>query len=321
MSELLVIAEHDGRALAPAVLSTVTAASALAGHSGGRITLLVAGQGCRPAAEAAALVAGVGRVLLVEDQAYAQPLAEALAPLVARLAKDMSHVLAPATSFGKDLLPRAAALADAQPVADAVRVIDARTLVRPIYAGNLLQTVRVKAGCVFATIRPSAFAPAGVGAKAAPIEAVGAEPVALRTRTLGCEAGASSGVDLGRARVVLAGGRGMGSAEGFKRLEPLAKRLGAALAATRAAVDAGYAPNEWQVGQTGRIVAPELYIAFGISGAIQHLAGIKDSKTVVAINKDVSAPIFAAADYGLVMDLFQALPELEAALADDNSGA
>lgn len=306
---ILVIAEHEAGALKPATLNTVTAAGKL-----GDVDILVAGQDCAAAAEAAARVIGIGKVHVADDAIYAHGLAEPLAPLVATLAEDYSHVLAPATTFGKNLLPRVAALLDVQQISDIVAVEDADTFVRPIYAGNALATVKSSDAKKLITVRTTAFDPAAAegGNGAITPLAAGADPGG--SSFVGQALSESERPELTSAKIVVSGGRGLGSAENFALIEELADLLGAAVGASRAAVDAGYAPNDRQVGQTGKVVAPQLYIAVGISGAIQHLAGMKDSKVIVAINKDEDAPIFQVADYGLVGDLFKILPELKDAL-------
>jgi electron transfer flavoprotein alpha subunit len=312
---LLVIAEHDARhGLALATLNTVTAARQI----GGEIHVLVAGSGCAAVAQAAAGVEGVARVLVADAPHYADQLAENLASLVVAQAAGASHVLAPATSFGKNLMPRVAALLDVAQVSDITAVVSPDTFVRPIYAGNALATVRSRDAVKVVTVRSTAFDAAKVGAAAAPVQAIEAGPDLGLARCTGRELTQSARPELGAAKVIVSGGRGLGSGENFHGLlEPLADRLGAAIGASRAAVDAGYVPNDCQVGQTGKVVAPQLYIAVGISGAIQHLAGMKDSRVIVAINKDPDAPIFQVADYGLVGDLFQILPELTSALGGD----
>jgi electron transfer flavoprotein alpha subunit len=307
---VLVVAEHDEASLKAATLNTITAAARL----GGEIHVLVAGSGCAGAAAAAAAVAGVAKVLTADAAHYADHGAENLAALVAPLAGGYSHVLAPASSFGKNLMPRVAALLDVAQISDIVAVDSAESFVRPIYAGNAMSTVKSADPVKVITVRTTAFEAAGGGGSAA-VESIPAGPDLGLSRLVGRELTVSARPELGAAKVIVAGGRGLGSGEGFhKLLEPLADKLGAALGASRAAVDAGYVPNDYQVGQTGKIVAPRLYIAVGISGAIQHLAGMKDSGVIVAINKDPDAPIFQVADYGLVGDLFQVLPELTAAL-------
>jgi electron transfer flavoprotein alpha subunit len=307
---VLVLAEHDGSALKPATLNAVTAA----GEIGGDLHILVAGQGCAAVADAAAKVPGVAKVLLADDAAYAHPLAENLAPLLVRLAPGYSHVLAPATTNGKNVMPRVAALLDVQQVSDITAVVSPDTFVRPIYAGNALATVQSKDPIKVVTVRITGFATAAAEGGSAAVEAVGGAGDAGLSSFVGNELSKSERPELTAARVVVSGGRGMQNGENFKLLEALADKLGAAVGASRAAVDAGFVPNDYQVGQTGKVVAPELYIAVGISGAIQHLAGMKDSKVIVAINKDEEAPIFQVADYGLVGDLFQLVPELTDAI-------
>jgi electron transfer flavoprotein alpha subunit len=308
---LLVVAEHDNKTLKGATLNAVAAAVAI----GGELHVLVAGSDARPAADAAAKVAGVAKVLLAEDKAYAHLLAEDVASLVVKLAPNYSHVLAPATSFGKNVMPRVAALLDVAQISDMSGVVSPDTFVRPIYAGNALVTVQSKDKIKIITVRGTAFpAAASEGGKAA-VEATPGAGSAGLSRFVGAELSKSERPELTSARVIVSGGRGMQSGENFKLLESLADKLGAAVGASRAAVDAGFVPNDYQVGQTGKIVAPDLYIAVGISGAIQHLAGMKDSKVIVAINKDEEAPIFQVADYGLVGDLFKIVPELDAELA------
>ncbi|MBK9956363.1 MAG: electron transfer flavoprotein subunit alpha/FixB family protein [Rhodocyclaceae bacterium] len=303
---VLVIAEHDNNELKPGVAQAVTAA----GLAGGETHVLVAGANCSAAAAAAARLQGVARVLLCEATHYADGGAENLAALLATLAPGYSHLLAAATPFGKNLMPRLGALIDVAPISEIVAVEGPSSFVRPIYAGNVLVKVDSTDAIKVLTVRATAFAAAGDGG-AAGIEAVPAAPDLAVSRVIGREIVKSERPELTAARVVVSGGRGMGSGENYhKVLEPLADRLGAALGASRAAVDAGFAPNDYQVGQTGKIVAPELYVAVGISGAIQHLAGMKDSKVIVAINKDPDAPIHQVADYGLVGDLFEAVPAL-----------
>ena len=308
---LLVIAEHDNRALKGATLHAVAAAAAI----GGEIQVLVAGADCRSAAEAAAKVTGVAKVLLAEDAAYAHLLAEDLAALVMSLAKGYSHLLASATTFGKNFMPRVAALLDVAQISDMSAVISPDTFVRPIYAGNALATVQSRDPIKVITVRATAFPAAAATGGSAPIETIPPAGPGGRARFVGAEIAKLERPELTSARIIISGGRGMQSGENFKLLESVADKLGAAVGASRAAVDAGFVPNDYQVGQTGKIVAPELYIAVGISGAIQHLAGMKDSKVIVAINKDEEAPIFQIADYGLVGDLFQIVPALDAELA------
>ena len=311
---VLVIAEHDNANLKPSTLDTVAAAQALSNAGAGDITVLVAGLNCRPAADAAAQIAGVATVALVDDSAFANATAENYGALIAEQAAGHSHVLAPASTFGKNILPRAAALLDVQQISDITQVVDQETFVRPIYAGNALATVRSADAVKLITVRTTAFdaAPA-TGGTATVSDTTATADAGLSTFVELAETGGER-PELTAAGVIISGGRGLGSAENFALLEPIADKLGAAIGASRAAVDAGYVPNDYQVGQTGKVVAPELYIAVGISGAIQHLAGMKDSKVIVAINKDEEAPIFQVADYGLVADLFDALPELAAAL-------
>jgi electron transfer flavoprotein alpha subunit len=303
----LVVAEHDNQALKPATLNAVAAAKEIAGSD---LDILVAGKDCRAAAEAAAKVAGVRKVLLADDAVYDHWLAENLAPLVVNLASNYSHVLAPATTFGKNVMPRVAALLDVMQISDISAVVSADTFVRPIYAGNALATVQSKDPIKVITVRGTAFPPVEAAGGAAAIEPVTVTGGAGVSEFVGAELSKSERPELTSARVIISGGRGMQSGENFHLLEKVADKLGAAVGASRAAVDAGFVPNDYQVGQTGKIVAPELYIAVGISGAIQHLAGMKDSKVIVAINKDEEAPIFQIADYGLVGDLFKILPEL-----------
>jgi len=304
---ILVIAEHDNAVLAAATLNTVAAAQAI----GGDIHVLVAGAGCAAVAESAAKIAGVAKVLVADDAAHAHLLAENVAPLIAGLAKGYSHVLAPASTNGKNYLPRVAALLDVDQISEIVAVESADTFKRPIYAGNAIATVQSSAPIKVISVRATAFdAAAGEGGSAS-IEALAGSGEAGTSRFVGEELAKSDRPELTSARVVISGGRGLQSGENFGLLYALADKLGAAVGASRAAVDAGFAPNDMQVGQTGKIVAPDLYIAVGISGAIQHLAGMKDSKVIVAINKDAEAPIFQVADYGLVADLFEVVPELE----------
>lgn len=312
---VLVIAEHDNRTLKSATLHTLGAATQL----GGEVHLLVAGAECRAVAEAGAKLAGVSQVRLVEGSAYEAGLAEPLAELIVGLAGDYSHLLAPATSFGKNLMPRVAALLDVAQVSDIIAVEGPDTFQRPIYAGNVIATVQSSDPIKVLTVRGTAFeavAASGgeAGIETAPAGSALAGSAPEVSRFEGAELSESERPELTSARVVVSGGRGMGSGENFALLEDIADKLGAAVGASRAAVDAGFVPNDYQVGQTGKVVAPELYMAVGISGAIQHLAGMKDSKVIVAINKDEEAPIFQVADYGLVGDLFQVLPELSQAL-------
>jgi electron transfer flavoprotein alpha subunit len=306
---VLVIADHDNGAIRPATLNTVSAATKL-----GDVTVLVAGSGCKAAADAAAKIAGVAKVLLADNAAYGHGLAENVAPLVVKLAANYSHVLAATTTFGKNLMPRVAALLDVAQISDIVAVKDADTFVRPIYAGNAMATVQSKDKIKIITVRGTAFPPAAAEGGSAAVDAVADANDAGLSKFLRQEVQRTERPELTSAKIIVSGGRGMGSGENFKILEALADKLGAAVGASRAAVDAGFVPNDYQVGQTGKVVAPELYIAIGISGAIQHLAGMKDSKVIVAINKDEEAPMFQVADYGLVGDLFKVVPELTAAL-------
>jgi electron transfer flavoprotein alpha subunit len=302
----LVIAEHDHLTLKAGTANTISAARKL----GDNIDVLVAGEGCKAAADAAAKLDGVTKVLVADAPPYAHGLAENAASLIVSLAKGYTHILAPASTFGKNVLPRVAALLDVAQISDIISVESSDTFVRPIYAGNALATVQSKDAVKVITVRTSAFPPAQAGGGSAAIENVAAAPDAGLSEFVGQELTKSERPELGAARIVISGGRGMQNGENFKILEKLADKLGAAIGASRAAVDSGFVPNDYQVGQTGKVVAPDLYIAVGISGAIQHLAGMKDSKVIVAINKDAEAPIFQVADYGLVADLFQAVPEL-----------
>jgi electron transfer flavoprotein alpha subunit len=308
---VLVVAEHDNRAVKPATLNAVAAAQELQDPA---LDLLVAGKDCAAAAEAAAQIAGVRKVLRADDAAYDHGLAENLAPLIAKLAEGYTHVLAPATTFGKNVMPRAAALLDVMQISDISAILSPDTFVRPIYASNALATVQSQDRIKVITVRGTAFPPAPAAGGEAAIETVPSTGSAGLSEFLRAELSKSERPELTSARVIISGGRGMQSGENFVLLERVADKLGAAVGASRAAVDAGFVPNDYQVGQTGKIVAPELYIAVGISGAIQHLAGMKDSKVIVAINKDEEAPIFQVADYGLVGDLFKVLPELAAEL-------
>jgi electron transfer flavoprotein alpha subunit len=309
---ILVIAEHDNAGLKAATLNTVSAAARL----GADIEVLVAGSDCAAAAQAAAQLAGVARVKVADAAAYAEQGAENLAALLVGLvqAGGYSHVLAPATTYGKNVLPRVAALLDVAQISDIVAIESADTFVRPIYAGNALATVKSSDAVKVITVRTTAFDAVGTGGSAT-VEAIAAGPDLAQSKLVGRELTKSARPELGAAKIIVSGGRGLGSGDAYRSvLEPLADKLGAAMGASRAAVDAGFVPNDYQVGQTGKIVAPQLYLAVGISGAIQHLAGMKDSKVIVAINKDPEAPIFQVADYGLVADLFEAVPQLVAAL-------
>ena len=303
---VLVVADHDNQTLRDTTLKTVTAALKL-----GEVDVLVLGAGCRAAAEEAARVEGVRKVLLADREDLDKVIAETVADMIVPLMAGYDALLAPATSAGKNFAPRVAAKLDVAPLSDVVEVIDANTFIRPIYAGNALQTVRSSDAKKVITVRPTAFKAAAQGGGGAAIEEVQPAPPTEKTRFVGEEIVKSERPELGAAKIVVSGGRAMGSAEEFHRvLDPLADLLGAAVGASRAAVDAGYAPNDYQVGQTGKVVAPDLYIAIGISGAIQHLAGMKDSKVIVAINKDADAPIFQVADYGVVGDYKTIVPQL-----------
>ena len=306
---VLVVAAHDNKSVRANVANAVAAATKLDSD----VTVLVAGKDCGDAAKSAAALQGVTKVLQVEDAAYANWLAEDIAPLVVKLAPNYSHVVMAADSVGKNVAPRVAALLDVGQVSEAIQIVSPDTFVRPIYAGNAMATVQTSDKIKVVTIRPTNFKAVGTGGAAA-IEQIGGEGAKGLSSYVGAELSKSERPELTSAKIVVSGGRGMGSGDNFKIIEALADKLGAGVGASRAAVDAGYAPNDWQVGQTGKVVAPELYIAIGISGAIQHLAGMKDSKVIVAINKDEDAPIFQVADYGLVADLYQAVPELTAEL-------
>ena len=301
----LVIAEHDNVSLKASTLNTVTAASQCAAD----IHVLIAGHHCDAAAAAAAQVAGVSKVIVADHPAFADGLAENVAAQALSIAKQYSHVLAPATAYGKNILPRVAACLDVGQISEITKVDAPDTFERPIYAGNAIATVQSIDPIKVITVRATGFDAAAAGGSAA-IEKVDVVADFGKSNFVSRELAKSDRPELTAAKVIVSGGRGIGSADNFKILEPLADKLGAAMGASRAAVDAGYVPNDWQVGQTGKIVAPQLYIAVGISGAIQHLAGMKDSKTIVAINKDAEAPIFSVADYGLVADLFEAVPTL-----------
>ena len=307
---VLLIAEHDNQTLSPAVAKAATAAQAL----GGDMHVLVAGSGARPVAEAVAKLDGVGKVLLADAPYLGHQLAEEVAALIVRLMPAYDAAVAPATASGKNIMPRVAAMLDVMQVSEITKVVSPDTFERPIYAGNAIQTVQATDAKKVITVRTTAF-PAVASTGSATIEAVECPPAAGLSTFEKAEVQKSDRPELTAAKIVISGGRGLQSGENFKTyIEPVADKLGAAVGASRAAVDAGYMPNDHQVGQTGKVVAPELYIAVGISGAIQHLAGMKDSKIIVAINKDGEAPIFQVADYGLVADLFQVLPELKAEL-------
>ncbi|MFZ1827222.1 MAG: FAD-binding protein [Candidatus Competibacteraceae bacterium] len=303
---ILVIAEHDNAVLKAATLNTVTAATQL----GDDVHVLVAGHGCCAVAQAAAQVAAVKKVLIADAPYYANQLAENMAALIIEIASGYSHILAPATAAGKNTLPRVAALLDVAQVSEVIKIESADTFVRPIYAGNVLATVQSKDAVKVLTVRGTAFPAAAATGGSAPIENVTPAADAGMSSFVGQQLTKSDRPELTAARIIISGGRGMGNGDNFKLLEEVADKLNAAVGASRAAVDAGFVPNDYQVGQTGKVVAPDLYIAVGISGAIQHLAGMKDSKVIAAINKDEEAPIFQVADYGLVADLFIAVPEL-----------
>jgi len=305
---VLVVADHDNSAIVPIVLNTVTAAAAISGD----VHVLVAGEGSGAgAAVEAAKIAGVSKVIAADSAAYAHQLAESIAPLVVGLAGGYSHILFPSNTSGKNIAPRVAALLDVAQISDIVEVVSEDTFVRPIYAGNAMATVQSSDSVKVITVRGTAFAAAEAEGGTAAVEAVDAAEDPGLSSFVGQELTKSERPELTAARVIISGGRGLQSGENFEIIEKVADKLGAAVGASRAAVDAGYKPNDYQVGQTGKVVAPELYIAVGISGAIQHLAGMKDSKVIVAINKDEEAPIFTVADYGLVGDLFKIVPELD----------
>ena len=313
----LIVAEHDNLELKPATLNAAAAAQAI----GGDINILVAGSGCAGVGEQAAKVVGISKVLVADSAEYANGLAENVANLVVSLAGDYSHVVAPATAEGKNVMPRAAALLDVQQISEISEVVDADTFVRPIYAGNAMATVKSSDTLKVITVRTTAFEAVAAEGGSAVIEAVEGKGDSGLSSYIGSELSSSERPELTSARIVISGGRGMQSGENFPIIETVADRLGAAVGASRAAVDAGYVPNDYQVGQTGKVVAPDLYIAVGISGAIQHLAGMKDSKVIVAINKDEEAPIFQVADFGLVADLFKAVPELDEELGKQGFGS
>ena len=307
---VLVLAEHNNTELNPATLNTITAASQI----GGEISVLVAGSNCAGVAEAAAKVAGVSKVLLADSAEYANGIAENIVPLILSIVDGYSHLLAGATTYGKNILPGVAALKDVSQISDIIRIDSADTFQRPIYAGNALATVQSGDSLKVITVRSTAFEAAASSGGSAGVESISATGDAGKTVFDKSELSSSDRPELTSAKIVISGGRGMQDGSNFALLEKVADKLGAAVGASRAAVDAGFVPNDYQVGQTGKVVAPDLYIAVGISGAIQHLAGMKDSKIIVAINKDEEAPIFQVADYGLVADLFDAVPELEKAL-------
>jgi len=306
----LVVAEHDNASIKSATRNTITAAAEL----GAEITLLVVGTDCQAAANEAASIAGVAKVLVADSAVYAHQLPEAVAPLIAQVVSNFTHILAPATTTGKNLMPRVAALLDVAQISDIVTIKSTDTFVRPIYAGSALATVQSGDAIKVITVRTTAYAEAAAEGGSASVDAVDTVIEQSVASFVSEELSVSERPSLSAASIIISGGRGMQSGDNFVLLEKVADKLGAGIGASRAAVDAGFVPNDYQVGQTGKIVAPDLYIAVGISGAIQHLAGMKDSKVIVAINKDEEAPIFQVADYGLVADLFVALPELEAAL-------
>ncbi|MBT4356509.1 MAG: electron transfer flavoprotein subunit alpha/FixB family protein [Proteobacteria bacterium] len=306
---ILVIGEHDNSTLRPSTLNTVTAAAEL----GTEVDLLIAGADCSSVTDEASKVGSVSRVLAADDPSFSDGLAENIAPLIASIAGNYSHVLAPATTYGKNILPRASALLDVQQISDISGIESEDTFIRPIYAGNAMATVRSTDALKLITVRTTAFDAVGMDG-AATVEAVSGGGDAGLSKFVGEELTRSERPELTTADIIVSGGRGMQSSENFVLLEKLADKLGAAVGASRAAVDAGYVPNDYQVGQTGKVVAPNVYIAVGISGAIQHLAGMKDSKVIVAINKDEEAPIFQVADFGWVADLFEAIPQLDSAL-------
>jgi len=306
----LVIAEHDNASLKGSTLNTITAATAC----GGDVHVLVAGANCGAAAEAASKIDGVTKVLVADAPHFADGLAENAAEQALAIASSYSHILAPATAYGKNILPRVAAKLDVSQISEITKVVSPDTFERPIYAGNAIATVQSTDPVKVITVRSTGFDAAATGGNAA-VETLGAVADSGKSAFVSREVAKSDRPELTAAKVIVAGGRGMGSGDNFKLLEPLADKLGAAMGASRAAVDAGFVPNDWQVGQTGKIVAPQLYIAVGISGAIQHLAGMKDSKTIVAINKDAEAPIFSVADYGIVGDLFELVPQLASDLS------
>jgi electron transfer flavoprotein alpha subunit len=306
----LVLAEHDNKNLSDATAKTVTAAAAISTP----VHVLVAGENCGAVADAAAKIAGVEKVLVADDALYAHMVAETMESLILSLADKYDAVLAPATTNGKNILPRVAAKLDVPQISEILKVVSADTFERPIYAGNAIQIVQAAAGKKVITVRTTAFKPAGDGGSA-PVEKIAAGSDPGTAKFAGEVLSKSERPELTSAKIVVSGGRGLGSAENFKLIEKVADRLHAAIGASRAAVDAGYVPNDYQVGQTGKVVAPDLYLAVGISGAIQHLAGMKDSKIIAAINKDEEAPIFQVADFGLIADLFQALPEMDQELA------
>ena len=303
---ILVIAEHDNSNLKPATLNTIAAGSEISPS----VHLLVAGNSCQSVADECSAVEGVEKVLLADDVAYENQLAESIANLIKSASSDYTHILAPATTFGKNILPRLSALLDVQQISEIIEIISEDTFKRPIYAGSCIATVKSNDQIKVITVRATAFDPVNTSGGSATVDSISAEGLSDLSSFVGEEIAKTDRPELTAASIVISGGRGMQSGDNFHLLETIADKLGAAVGASRAAVDAGFVPNDYQVGQTGKIVAPDLYIAVGISGAIQHLAGMKDSKVIVAINKDEDAPIFQVADYGLVADLFDALPEL-----------
>ena len=307
---ILVLAEHDNNELNPATLNAVAAAAQI----GGDVDVLVAGSGCGGVADAAAKIAGVNKVLCADGAEYANGIAENMIPLIMNVVDGYSHLMAAATTYGKNILPGVAALKDVAQISDIIRVDDAETFQRPIYAGNALATVKSGEALKVITVRTTSFEAVAAEGGSASVESVGATGDAGKTSFGKSELSSSDRPELTSAKIVISGGRGMQDGSNFAMLEKVADKLGAAVGASRAAVDAGFVPNDYQVGQTGKVVAPDLYVAVGISGAIQHLAGMKDSKVIVAINKDEEAPIFQVADYGLVDDLFTAVPELDGEL-------
>ena len=308
---ILVIAEHNNEDLNGSTLNTISAASEL-----GPVTVLVAGSACITVANTAAKLVGVVKVLIVDHPQYANPLAEVYTPLILSVAAEYTHILAPATTFGKNLLPRIAAKLDVQQISEITAIHDNQTFEHPIYAGNAIATVKSNDSIKLLTVRATAFETADEQASGVEIIQIDPTENPNQSKFVSTELSKSDRPELTQARIIISGGRGMQNGENFSMLEKIADRLGAAVGASRAAVDSGFVPNDYQVGQTGKIVAPELYIAVGISGAIQHLAGMKDSKVIVAINKDAEAPIFQVADYGIVADLFDAIPELESKLTE-----
>jgi len=307
---VLVIAEHNHQSIKPVTLNVIAAARKIANETSGDVHLLVAGNECQGAIDEASKIHGIAKVLTCDAPEYQKRLAENMAPLIVELAGAYSHILAPASTFGKNVMPRAAALLDTQQISDIIAIEDADTFTRPVYAGNAIATVKSSDDKKLITVRGTAFDPVNAEGGAPEVSTIDAKGDSGLSKFVSQELSKSDRPELTAAKIIVSGGRGVGSEENFAIIEALADKLGAAIGASRAAVDAGYVPNDYQVGQTGKVVAPELYIAVGISGAIQHLAGMKGSKTIVAINKDEEAPIFNVADYGLVADLFDVVPEL-----------